>query len=98
MKVTTLTDIINKREEILAIAAKHGAYQVKIFGSFIRGEETGESDLDLLVQFEQGRSLFDLIGLKQELEDLLGLDVDVVTDNALHSYVKENVMSEAISL
>ena len=96
--MTTLTDIINKREEILAIAAKHGAYQVKIFGSFIRGEETGESDLDLLVQFEQGRSLFDLIGLKQELEDLLGLDVDVVTDNALHSYVKENVMSEAISL
>lgn len=61
---------IQNREEILTIAAKHGAYNVRLFGSAVRGEATDSSDIDLLVDFEEGRSLFDLISLKQELEEI----------------------------
>jgi len=91
-------DLLEKREEILAIAARHGARRVRVFGSVARGEETRSSDLDLLVEFEPGRSLLDQIALAQDLKDLLGREVDVVTEKGLHWYVKERVCREAVPL
>jgi len=67
-------------------------------GRWIRGEETPESDLDLLVEFEPGRSLLDHIALAQDLKDLLGREVDVVTEGGLHWYIRDRVCREAVSL
>jgi len=91
-------DLLERREEILAVAARHGARRVRVFGSVVRGEETPESDLDLLVEFEPGRSLLDHIALAQDLKDLLGREVDVVTEGGLHSYIRDRVCREAVPL
>ena len=86
-----------KRASILQLADAHGARNVRVFGSVARGEARPDSDVDFLVEFEPGRTLFDLIGLKQDLEDLLGTAVDVVTPNSLR-YLRERVMGEARAL
>ncbi|BBL68236.1 nucleotidyltransferase family protein [Methanoculleus chikugoensis] len=91
-------ELLERREEILAVAARHGARTVRIFGSVARDEETPESDLDLLVEFEPGRSLLDHIVLAQDLEDLLGREVDVVTEGGLHWYVRDRISPEAVPL
>ena len=83
-----------KREQVLQLAEMHGARNVRVFGSFVRAENRQGSDLDLLMEFDKGRTLFDLIGLKLDLEDLLGIEVDVVTPNSLR-YVRDRVMAEA---
>jgi predicted nucleotidyltransferase len=88
----------SKRHEILAIAARHGARNVRIFGSVARGEAGPESDLDILVEMEPGASLMDHIALMQDLEDLLGRKVDVVSDRALHWYIRDRVLAEATPL
>jgi len=82
--------LLERWDEILVIAARHGARTVRVFGSVVRGEETAESDLDLLVEFEQGRSLLNHIALAQDLEDLLGREVDVVTEKGLHWYIRDH--------
>ena len=87
-----------KRQEILAIAAKHGAYNVRIFGSVARGEADEQSDVDILVELEPGRSLFDLGGLLMDLENLLGCKVDVVTVRGLRKRIRERVLREAVPL
>jgi hypothetical protein len=84
-----------KREEILRIAEKYGAYNVRVFGSLARGEADAQSDVDFLVDLEPGRSLFDLGGLLMELQDMLGCEVDVVTASALHWYIRDRVLDEA---
>jgi predicted nucleotidyltransferase len=86
------------REAILAVAAKHGAVNVRVFGSAARGEADYESDIDLLVDMQPGRSLLDLGGLVVELTELLGRDVDVVTSRALKERIRERVIAEAVSL
>ncbi|HEV8578311.1 MAG TPA: nucleotidyltransferase family protein [Thermoanaerobaculia bacterium] len=86
------------REQILDLARSHGVRNVRVFGSQARGEGSESSDLDLLVTLGEGRSLLDLIGLKQDLEDLIRRPVDVVTDRALSPYLRERVLSEAIPL
>ena len=68
-----------RREEILRRAARHGASNVRVFGSVVRGASATTSDVDLLVEMEPGRSLIDLVGLWQDLEDLLGTHVDVLS-------------------
>ena len=88
----------SRREEILSIAAKHGARNVRVFGSVARGEDDEKSDIDLLVEFESGRSLLDHAGLWLELQDLLGCKVDVVTPEGLHWYIKDRVLKEAVPL
>jgi len=88
----------SKRQEILAIAARHGARNVRIFGSVARGEAGPESDLDILVEMEPGASLMDHVALMQDLEDLLERKVDVVSDRALHWYIRERVLAEATPL
>jgi uncharacterized protein len=87
-----------KRQEILTIAAKHGAYNVRIFGSVARGEADEASDVDVLVELEPGRSLFDLGGVLEDLENLLGCKVDVVTVNGLRKRIRERVLQEAVPL
>ncbi len=86
------------RAEILDLARRHGAGNVRIFGSLARGEGTEGSDLDLLVTLAEGRSLLDLVGLKQDLEDLVHRSVDVVTERALSPHLRERVLSDAIPL
>lgn len=85
----------DKREEILRIAAKYGAYNVRIFGSVARGEAEPESDVDVLVDLEPGRSLFDLGGLLIELQELLSCKVDVVTEKGLRTRIRPRVLQEA---
>ena len=88
----------DKREDILLIAARHGARNVRIFGSVARGEADEKSDIDLLVDMEPGRSLFDMGGLLMDLQELLGREVDVVTQKGLRDRIRDRVMKEAIPL
>ena len=87
-----------KREDILRIAARHGATNVRVFGSVARGEADEKSDLDLIVEMEPGRSLLDLGGIQYELEALLGRCVDVVTERGLKPRIRERVLREAAPL
>ena len=87
-----------KREDIFRLAAKYGAFNVRIFGSAVREEEVPESDIDLLVELEPERSLFDLGGLQDELQSLLGCEVDIVTEKGLHWYIRDQVINEARQL
>jgi uncharacterized protein len=87
-----------KRADILRIAAKHGARNVRVFGSVARGEADAESDLDLLVDMESGRSLFDHAALWLELEELLGQKVDVVSERGIKPRIRERVLREATPL
>ena len=86
------------REEILATATKRGARNVRLFGSVARGEANTDSDVDILVEMEPGRSLLDLSGLLLDLEELLGCSVDVATEDSLHWYIKDKVLREAVPL
>ncbi len=90
--------LLDKREEILALAAKYGAYDVRVFGSVARGESDADSDVDFLVEMESGRSLLDLGGLLMELQDLLGCRVDIVTQKGLRSRIRDRVLAEAVAL
>ena len=88
----------SRREEILSIAAKHGARNVRVFGSVARGEDDEKSDIDLLVEFESGRSLLDHAGLWLELQDLLGCKVDVVSERGIKPRIRDRVLREAVPL
>ena len=87
-----------KREEILRIAARHGAYNVRVFGSAVRRETGPDSDLDFLVEVGPRRSAWFPAGLVVDLEELLGCKVDVVTEQALHWYIHDRVLEEAVPL
>ena len=87
-----------KREEILRLAAKRGARNVRVFGSVARGESDAKSDVDFLVDLEPGRSLLDLGGLQRDLEELLAARVDVVSSRGLRERVRERVLRDAVPL
>lgn len=94
-----IDDVIKaQRGAMLDLAARHGARRVRVFGSVARGDARPDSDLDLLVAMDDGRSLFDLIGLGQDLEELLGRRVDVVSEGGLSEHIRERVLAEAIAL
>jgi len=94
-----LYDVLQeKRNLILKMAVEHGIQNVRVFGSVARLKDETTSDLDLLVEVEKGRSLFDLIRFKQEVENLLDVEVDVVTENAIHWSMREDVLNEAVQL
>lgn len=93
MKLTTET-----RERIAAISQQHGARSVRLFGSYARGEAAEGSDLDLLVEMQEGRSLLDLIDLQHALETELGIAVDVLTPKSLSPYLRESVEKDAVAL
>jgi len=94
----TLNDLRKEREHIKRIAQKHGAGNIRVFGSISRGGEGPDSDIDFLVDFEADRSLFDLVGLKLELEELLGYKVDLVTEGGIHRLISSTVVKEAVPL
>jgi predicted nucleotidyltransferase len=82
-------------EQILEIATRYGVSHVRVFGSRARGDATPTSDLDLLVRFSPGTSLYDVIGFEQDLEELLGFEVQAVSEKALHPVIRDHVLSEA---
>ena len=87
-----------KRREILRIAAKHGARDIRVFGSAARGELGQESDVDFLVAVDTEHSSWFPAGLILDLKELLGCEVDVVTEEALHWYIRDRVLAEALPL
>ena len=96
--MTILERLDSKRSQILDLAQRYGARNVRMIGSVARGEAGPDSDLDLLVDLERGRSLLDQAALMIELEKLLGCKVDVATDQGLRSRVRERVLKEAVPL
>ena len=84
-----------KREEVLRLASAYGAYNVRVFGSAVRGEDTESSDIDFLVSMEEGRSLLDQAGLLADLQELLGCNVDVVTDDSIYWLIRRRILKEA---
>jgi uncharacterized protein len=93
-----LSDLRNLRSEILATARARGASRVRVFGSVARGDATEASDIDFLVDLDDGRGLFDLGGLLMDLQDLLGHNVDVVTEAGLRDRVAQRVLDDAVEL
>ena len=88
----------DRKEEILRLAERRGAHNLRVFGSVARGEANETSDLDLLVAWERGRSLLDHAGLVQDLQELLGMKVHVGTEKSLHWYVRDKILREATPL
>lgn len=83
------------RAEILELAREHGALEIRLFGSAASGDDTAKSDLDFLVRMEEGRSLFDFIGLWQDLEELLGCKIDLVSEEGISPYLEKTILEEA---
>lgn len=96
--MTPLELLQGKKDEIRKIAAKHGAYNVRVFGSVVRGEARPDSDIDLLIEKGGATSPWFPAGLILDLEQLLGRKVDIVTEKALNPDLRENVLQEAVSL
>ncbi|MCF8145903.1 MAG: nucleotidyltransferase family protein [Deltaproteobacteria bacterium] len=83
------------RDAVIALAAKHGAREPRVFGSVVRGEAGLESDIDLLVRMDEGRSLLDLSALVLDLQELLGVKVDVVSEDGLYWLLRRRILKEA---
>ncbi|MBL8131443.1 MAG: nucleotidyltransferase family protein [Anaerolineae bacterium] len=97
--VPTLETLRAHRDQILALAQRHGALDVRVFGSVARSEATAESDIDLLVRWDYDRvSAWGGAGFDLDLEDLLGVQVDVVSENGLSPLVRDQVLTEAVPL
>ncbi len=96
--IPTLENLLARRDEIIALAAKHRAFNVRVFGSVARSDAAPSSDVDILVTFQAGSNIFDQIGLWQDLQDLLGCEVDLLTDHPQAGKVTAAVREEAIPL
>jgi predicted nucleotidyltransferase len=96
--MVTLETLRLRKPEILKVAEQYGGRNIRVFGSVARGESREDSDIDLLVDLDEGRNLFDLGGLLMDLKDLLGPRVDLVTARTLHRYIRERVLAEATPL
>jgi uncharacterized protein len=94
----TMAALRQVRDQLIEAAARRGATNVRVFGSVARGDATPSSDVDLLVDLEPGRSLVDLGGLLMDLTELLGAEVDVVTEAGLKPRVRDRVLAEAVPL
>lgn len=93
--MSTFEKLQQQRLQLIAIAHRHGAMNVRVFGSVVRGEDTETSDVDFLVDMQEGRSLLDLVGLQQDLEQFLGQRIDVLTERGLNRYLKDRILAEA---
>jgi predicted nucleotidyltransferase len=94
----TRDEILKRRDEIIAVARRHGASSIRIFGSVARGDTNNTSDLDLIVRFDPDRSLMDHGMLIEDLQDLLGVKVDVVSEGALRDHFALRILKEAVPL
>jgi uncharacterized protein len=98
MEMSPLRDLVSsKRSQVLDVAARHHANRVRLFGSVARGDDRPDSDIDLLVDFSQDSSLFDLMRMSRELEELLGHRVDVVSTGGLKER-DQHILGESIDL
>lgn len=95
ISLQAIKDIISKRDQIISIASHYKMFNVKLFGSVLREEENAESDIDFLVDCGEDCSLFDLISLKYDLEEILGRKIDVVTSDSVHWTLKDKIAQEA---
>jgi uncharacterized protein len=95
-QLPTLAELRARRDEILEIASRHGVFNIRVFGSVARGDATDSSDVDLLVDIENGRSLFDLGAFYMDLRDLLGYEIDVGTE--VKPRLRAAVDAEAVPL
>ena len=93
-----LEQVRRRREEIERVSRRYGARDVRIFGSVARGDDSPDSDLDVLVKFEAGRSLLDLVGIQQDLEELLGCRVDVVSEGGISPHLEGRILADAVPL
>ena len=96
--MVTKADLFRRRHEILAVARRHGAFDVRIFGSFSCDDASENSDLDLVVQFDPTRTLLDHAGLIGDLEDLLEMKVDVIDADGMHPRFRAVIEREALPL
>ncbi len=94
----TIEELRKRREQIIALAGSHGARNVRVFGSVARGEATPDSDVDLVVDFDAGRSLLDHGALIMDLQDTLGCRVDVVSAKGLRERFRDRVFADAVPL
>ncbi|HET6599083.1 MAG TPA: nucleotidyltransferase family protein [Burkholderiaceae bacterium] len=90
--------LATRRHDLLRLTAARGAANLRVFGSVARGTDEPGSDIDLLVQLPSGTSLLKVVGLQQEIEDLLGVPVDLCTERELHPLLKDRILSEARQL
>jgi hypothetical protein len=97
-QMITLSTLLERREQIQRLAERYRTGNVRVFGSVARGDNTGASDVDLLVTPRAGCSLFDLGGLLEDLQELLGCRVDLVTEDGLKARLRERVLREAVPL
>jgi uncharacterized protein len=93
-----LEHVRRRRAEIERIASRYGAHDIRVFGSVARGDAGPDSDLDVLVRFEPGRSLLDQAGLELDLVDLLGCRVDVVSEGGISPHLEGRILAEAVTL
>ena len=90
--------LASKRDQILALAAARGARRLRIFGSVARGEDHEGSDIDLLIDMPAGTSLLQIVGLQQDIEDALGMRIDLCTERELHPSLRPRILAEARAL
>jgi len=86
------------KDKIVPVLKRHDVVHAAIFGSFVRGEAKKDSDIDILVEFKGEKSLLDLVALKLELEELLGKEVDVLTYNSIHPFIRETILKEQVAI
>ncbi len=91
-------ELLEVKQKIVPVLLRNGVAHTGIFGSFVRGERKKDSDIDILVEFKGRKSLFDLAGLEIELEDLLGIKVDLLTYNSIHPLLKDRIMKEEVAV
>jgi len=82
-------------EKVISFLKNCGAKKISVFGSYVRGEATSESDLDIIVDFDENISLLDIVGFEFELTEQLGIKVEILTEKAISPYIIEDVLSEA---
>jgi uncharacterized protein len=86
------------KKRILPLLKEAGVLRSSLFGSFIRGEQTEESDIDILIEFPKGKSLLDLVDLEMKLEQVLGRKVDLLTYNSLSPYLKDSIQNAQLPI
>lgn len=93
--MTTLENLRLKKKELLALAAKYGVVNIRVFGSVARGDDTSESDIDLLIAMEEGRTGFDAGGFQYYSSELLGRHVDIVFEKGIYPSLRDRILREA---
>lgn len=96
--IPTLEALRARRDEIIALAERYGAYNLRVFGSVARGDATAESDVDLLVSYREGVSLLDVVAFWQDVQDLLQCKVDVVDDRAIKPRLRSKILRDMVPL